>query len=138
MNKTEGFECLGHSNWTICSPSSPFCLSNFQFVSSLYWEAISYYPRGLPIGEKREFFQFQKLNETEVFVCLGHSNWTIYSPFSPFCSQDFLNVHLSYWGPFLITPEANNGKGGNIQLQKWMRPGGLSAWGIQTGPFASL
>ena len=29
MDETEGFQCLGYSNWTICSPSSPFCSEIF-------------------------------------------------------------------------------------------------------------
>ena len=31
-----------------------------------------------------------------------------------------------------------NGKRELSQLQNWMRQRGFSAWGIQTGPFASL
>ena len=53
MNETEGLGCGGHSNWTICTPLSPFCFGNFQFVSSLYWEANSYYPRGLIVRKGR-------------------------------------------------------------------------------------
>ena len=43
LNERGNFECLGHSNWTICSMRSPPCLS--------YWEANSYYPRGLIMGK---------------------------------------------------------------------------------------
>ena len=43
LNERGNFECLGHSNWTICSMCSPSCFS--------YWEANSYYPRGLIMGK---------------------------------------------------------------------------------------
>ena len=48
MDETQGFGCLGHSNWTICSMLSQFCSLNFPFFSLSYWrEANSYYPTGL-------------------------------------------------------------------------------------------
>ena len=47
MDETEGFQCLGHSNWTTCSPLSPFCSEIFPTFSLSYWGAHSYYPRGL-------------------------------------------------------------------------------------------
>ena len=46
LDETEGFQCLGHSNWTICSPLSPFCFRRFSTFSPSYWEANSYYPEG--------------------------------------------------------------------------------------------
>ena len=45
MDETEGFGCLRHSNWTICSLLSHFS-PNFSTFSLIYWEANSYYPRG--------------------------------------------------------------------------------------------
>ena len=39
-----GFQCLGHSNWTICSLLSQFCPLNFPTFSLSYWRANSYYP----------------------------------------------------------------------------------------------
>ena len=44
LNETEGFQCLGLSNWTICSPLSPFCPKRFSTFSPSYWGANSYYP----------------------------------------------------------------------------------------------
>ena len=29
VDETQGFQCLGHSNWTICIPLNPFCSGNF-------------------------------------------------------------------------------------------------------------
>merc|ERR1739842_198225 len=37
MDETEGFQCLGHSNWTTCSPLSPFCPEIFPTFSLSYW-----------------------------------------------------------------------------------------------------
>ena len=51
MDETQGFQNLGHSNWTICSLLSQFCFPNFTTFSLLYWEANSYYPRGLIMGK---------------------------------------------------------------------------------------
>ena len=41
-----GFQCLGPSNWTTCSPLSQFHSEHFQTFSLSYWGAHSYYPRG--------------------------------------------------------------------------------------------
>ena len=70
MDDSEGFQCLGHSNWTICIPLNPFWSGKFPPFSLSYWEANSYYPRG-PIMEKREFFQPQKWMRHRVFSALG-------------------------------------------------------------------
>ena len=35
----EGFQCLAHSNWTICISLNLFCSGNFPFFFLSYWEA---------------------------------------------------------------------------------------------------
>ena len=45
LDETEGFQCLGHSNWTTCSPLSPFCSEMFPTFSLSYWGANSYPPK---------------------------------------------------------------------------------------------
>ena len=195
MDETEGFQCLGSSNWTICSPLSPFCSGNFQFVSPLYWGGQFLFPQRAN-SEKRE--KPNSRNEWDRgFECLGHSNWTICIPLSHFCSGNFQNFSLSYWeansyyprglivrkgsfansrngwdrgisvpgafkldhwhpskplliwhfsklftfilgGQFLLPQRANSEKGEFCQFQKWMRQGIFSAWGLQTGPFEAL
>ena len=153
MDETEGFQCLEHSNWIICSPLSPFCSEIFSTFSLSYWGALSYYPRGLIIGKGnspnpqygwdwgvsvpgafkldhlqpfkpilfRIFSIFSplywdahsyyprglivrkrnnptpELNDTKGFECLGHLNWTICSPLSPFCSGNFQFFSPLYW-----------------------------------------
>ena len=143
MDESERCKCLGHSNWTICTPLSPFCSGNFQFGSPLYWEVrrakvqlqnwmsqgsmsnwgiqiwsfaalsahfvlaifnLFHLYTGRPILITPEGLIVRKgkcatpeLNETEGVECLGHSNWTICSPLSPFCSGNFQFVSSLYW-----------------------------------------
>ena len=44
LDETGGFQCLGHSNWTICSPLNPFCSKTFLLFTPSYWGAHSNYP----------------------------------------------------------------------------------------------
>ena len=137
MDETEGFQCLGHSNWTICSPLSHFWFQIFTTLSLSYWEANSYSPRGLIMDNGDH--PTQELNESGNFECLGHSNWTICSPLSPFCSESFPNFFTFMLGsPFLLPQRANYGRGEFFQLPIWIRQSCFSPWGIQTGPFAAL
>ena len=62
-----------------------------------------------------------KMDETQRFMYLRHSNWTS-------CSL--------YWGAhFLLPQRGENGKKGITP--KWMRHRGFCTLGIQTGPFAA-
>ena len=45
LSVRRGFQCLGHSNWTICSRLCQLCSLKFQKFSLLYWKANTYYPR---------------------------------------------------------------------------------------------
>ena len=94
-------------------------------------------PRGIIMG--KGIHPTSKLNETRGFQCLGHSNWTICSPLSPFCSKKvstFFTFILG--GQFLLPKWPNNGKREFSQPQNWMRQRVFGAWGIQTVPLASL
>ena len=78
------------------------------------------------------------LSETQGFEYPGHSNWTISSLLSQFCSLDFPPSTSLYWGVQFLLPQREEGwKWGNGILPTWVRHRGLSAWGIQTGPFAA-
>ena len=46
LDETEGFQCLGHSNWTTCSPLSQSCSGKFPTFSLSYWGANSITPEG--------------------------------------------------------------------------------------------
>ena len=80
LNETRGFQCLGHSNWTICSPLSPFCSRRFSTFSPSYWGANSYCPRG-PIMGKGDSSNF-KTEWDKGFSVPGHSNCTTCSQLS--------------------------------------------------------
>ena len=110
-----GFQCLGHSNWTICSHLSQFCSPNFPTFSLLYWGPILITPerRRLKMGKSIS----PNLSVPQVFQCLEHSNWTICTLLSQFCSQNFPTFSLLYWGPILITPER-----GRLKMGKWVSP----------------
>ena len=136
MDETEGFQCLGHSNWTICIPLNHFCFQIFPSFSLSYWEANSYTPEG-QFWEKGNFSN-PKLDETEDFKCLGQSNWTIFSPLHLSLFENFPTLSLSYWEANSYFPlRANNGKREFFQPQKWIRQRVFSACNNQTGPFAS-
>ena len=63
LNETEGIQCLGHSNWSICRPLSHIHSQIFATFTPSYWGAISYYPRGPIMG--KGIHPTSKLNETE-------------------------------------------------------------------------
>ena len=137
QDETEGFQCLGHSNWTICIPLIPFCSRNFPTFSSSYWEANSYYPRGLIMG-KRDSSNF-KIEWDRGDWVPGASKLDHLQPFKPIFFWKFCNFFTFILGsPILLPQRANNGKVKFIQLQNWMRQRGLGTWGIQTGPFVAL
>ena len=46
MDMTEGFQCKGHSSWTICSLLSQFYFPNFTTFSFSYWRPILITPEG--------------------------------------------------------------------------------------------
>ena len=60
-------------------------------------------------------------------------------PVEPILFPKISNSSLLYTGgQFLLPQRANNEKREFSQLQKWTRQRGVSAWGIQTGPFAAI
>ena len=69
----------------------------------------------------------------------GPFNLNHLHPFEPLLFLKFQNFFtFILGGQFLLPQRANNGKREFPQLQNWMRQRGFRAWGIQTGPFASL
>ena len=136
MDEKEGFQCLGHSNWIICSLLSQSCSLNFQTFSLLYWEANSYYPREL-IMRKGKSPNFRIGLDRGVSVP-GAFKLDHLHPVKPILFSKFYNFFtFILGGQFLLPQRANNEKGKFSQLKKWTRLRGLSAWGIQTGPFAA-
>ena len=136
LDEIGGFQCLRHSNWTICSPWSHFSSHIFPTFPLSYWGAISYYPRR-PIMGKGNSSNFRigwdrwilmagafKLDHLQPIQLILLSNFPI-----------FFTIILG--NHFLLPQKANNGKGEFTQLQNWMRQRVFSAWSIQTGPFAA-
>ena len=95
LDESGNFECLGYSNWTICSPSNPSCSQNFPTFSLSYWEANSYYPRGLIMGNGES--PNSRIEWEKQLECLGHSNWTICITLSPSSSKIIPTFPLLYW-----------------------------------------
>ena len=90
--------------------------------------------RRLKIGK----WNSPNLSEAQGFECLWHSNWTICSLLSQFCSLNFPTSTSLYWEAQFLLPQREGGwKWENGNLPTWVRHRGLSVWGIQTGPFAA-
>ena len=120
MDETEGFQCLGPSNWTICSPLSQFCPEKFSTFSLSYWGAHSYYPR--PSWTKVQFSylmyyiygQYKRawyvvtivveiLTTNEIITLYVVEKWLVYRDQIwlnfPFCHKNVLDIKSS--SPFL-------------------------------------
>ena len=136
LDETEGFQCLGHSNWTMCSPLSPFCSKRLSTFSLSYWEANSYYPRGPIMGKGNS--SNPKSGWDRGFSVPGTFKLDHLQPFEPILSWKIFNFFtFILGGQFLLPQWANIGKWEFTQLQNWMRQRVFSARGIQTGPFES-
>ena len=131
-----GCECLGHSNWTICTLLSQFYFPNFTTFSLSYWGAISYYPRR-PIMRKGNSPN-SKIGWYRGVSVPGAFKLDHLQPVKPILFFNFSNFcTFILGGHFFLPQKANNEKGEFSQLQKRMVQRGLCAWGIQTGPFAA-
>ena len=136
LDEKANFECLGQSNWTICRPLSPSCSRNFTTFPLSYWEANSYYPRGLIVGNG-ESPNSRIEWECQLWVP-GAFKLDYLQPIKPILLQEFSNFFTFILeGQFLLPQRANNGKGEFSQLQNWMTQRNGRAWGIPTGPFAA-
>ena len=133
LNKKQVFQCLGHSNWAICSLLSQFYFPNFTTFSLLYWEANSYYLRGLLM---RKGYSPNSRNGPDRGVSVpGAFKLDHLLPYKPLL---FWKISIFFTfilgGQFLLPQRANNGKREFFQPQNWMRQRVFSALGIQTGP----
>ena len=135
MDQTEGFQCLGHSSWIICTLLSQSCFPKFSLFSLSYWGAHSYYPRG-PIMRKGNSHNFQYGSDRGVSVP-GAFKLDHLHPLEPILFPKIFNFFTFILGsPFLLPQRANYEKGKFSQLPIWIRQRGFSAWGIQAGSFA--
>ena len=127
-------------------------LISFQKIST-FWPfilggPIPYYPRerrkGSSRGRKWEKGNHPKVDETQGFQYLGHSNWTIWSLLNWLCSKKFPTFCPSYWEvQLLITPETGRKEAAGTEngekgiTQKLRRHRGFCTWGIQNGLLAT-
>ena len=99
-----------HSNWTICSPFTPFCSDILATFSLSYWEANSYYPRG-PIMEKGNSSN-PKSGWDRGFSVPGAFKLEHLHPIKPLLFKKFSNFFtFILGGQFLLPQRANNGMG---------------------------
>ena len=108
VDETQGFLYLRHLNWTICGLLSWLCYKQFLLSWPLYWGSHFLLPQREDV-RKWEKGNHPKVIETQGFLYLEHSNWTICRLLSWFCKlilqtiSTFLTFILGI--PFLIAPE---------------------------------
>ena len=118
LDETEGFQCLGHSNWTICSPLSHFCFQIFASFSPSYWAGIHYFPMVAWIwGEIIAFSSLLQAGERNFFTSYLRNQWEVINP----CPV--------LGGQFLFPQRANYQKRKFIQPPKLDRTEGLRCLG---------
>ena len=95
-----GSQCLGHSNWTIYSLLSQFCLEIFPIISLSYWGPILITPEsgGLKMG----IWNSPNLSVRVGSLCPRHSNWTICSLLSQFFGNFSNYFTFILGGQFLL------------------------------------
>ena len=96
-----GFWVPGAFKLNHLKPFKPILFTKFSNFSTLILGANSYYPRERERerergGLKKGKWHSHNLGETQDYECLGHSNRTICSPLSLFCSLNFQAFQLLY------------------------------------------
>ena len=112
---TEGFECLGHSNWVICSRLSPFCSEMFQTFSPSYWGGQFLLPQRANM-EKREFPQLQNWMRQWVLSAWGIHPGPFWASLAKIWAKIFDHLDLYTGGPFSHYPP--RGEKGTDKVQK--------------------
>ena len=92
MDESQWFLSSGHSNWTFCSLWSGFCSKMFPPSRSVYWRVQFL----LPQRRKREKGIHQKMDETQGFLSLWYSNWTICSLLSGFYTGESNSYYVKW------------------------------------------
>ena len=93
----ERFQCLGHSNWTICIPLSPFCSGNFPLVSSFYCEVNLYYPRARRQRVRKGNYTNSRNGKSRMVSVIGAFKQDHLHPFKP--SGNFSICHIFIQSP---------------------------------------
>ena len=86
-----------------------FVLKNFHLPDLCTGAPISYYPRESKEGSRMEWKWEKrihpKVNESQGFLYLRHSNWTICCLLGWFCSKKFPPSWPLYWGSHFLLPQ---------------------------------
>ena len=123
-------QCPWHSNWTICSLLSQFCSQIFSNFFTFILEGQFLLPQAE--NGKKEFSQPEW--DRRVWVH-GVFKLDCLQPVKPILVPKFSNFFTFILEGQFLLPQAENGQSG--YLPTWVRHKGLSAWGIQIGPFAT-
>ena len=105
LDETEGFQCLGHSNWTICSPLSHFCFQIFPTFTLSYWETNSYYPRMPRLGKGQ--FLNSKTGWDRGFPVPRAFKLDHLQPIEPLLFPYFSNFYTFILGGQFLLPQMN-------------------------------
>ena len=93
-----------------------FCPKCFHLLPFILRGPISNYPRERKEGRKVAKRNLPKVNETQGFLYLGQSNWTICSLLSWFDPKNFPHFSPALHNkPFLITPERRRKEGAGAE-----------------------
>ena len=117
QNETGVFQCLGHSNWTICIPLSHFCFQIFAYFHPSCLGAISYYPRG-PIIRKGNSSNLKSWWDRG-FSVPGAFKLDHLHPIKPLFPLRFSTFSLSYWEANSYYPRGpitGKGKSSNLKI----------------------
>ena len=137
LRKQRDFNGWGIKTGPFASLWVTFILGIFKKYSLSYWEANSYYLRGLIVRKGR--FPNSRIGWDRGELVPGASKLDNLQPFKPILFLEFsICFTFILGGQFLLPQRANSEEGAISQFQNWMRQGTFSAWGIQTGPIATL
>ena len=104
LNVAQVFQCLGHSNRTICTLLSQFCSCKFPIFHSFILGANSYYPReGKTENGKMEFSQPECESGISVPGAFKLDHLHPVKPILVLVNLQFFTP--LYWGPSLNTLE---------------------------------
>ena len=130
---------MGHSKFKLyhLQPVEPILLPKFSNFFTFILGANSYYPR--EEGDENGKMEFTQPEADKGISVPGSFKLDHLQPVKQILLPKFYNFFtFILGGQFLLPQSANNGKREFFQLQKWITQRGLSAWGIQTGPFAAF
>ena len=109
-NDSRDFQCLGHSNWTICELYGYLCSKKISFFFTFILGSQFLLPQRANNG-KSGILPNSKLDQglSKLGAFKQFSNGTICSPFRPLRFEIFPSFSFSYWGTISYFPRQING-----------------------------